>query len=200
MDFFTTLQQRRAVKHYDNNAKMPAQDFEKLMQAVLLSPTSYNIQNWRFVRITNQQTRLKLKDAAWGQQQVEDASEVILLCADSQAWSDNPQRYWAETDSNVQQMILPMIDSFYRGKKQTQHDETMRSCGMAAQTLMLSAKALGYDTCPMIGFDKEQVASIINLPEQHVICMMIVIGKAAKPANPRSGQLPLSEVLFENSF
>ncbi len=200
MEFFNTLQQRRAVKHFDSKAVMPAQDFEKLMQSVLLSPTSYNIQNWRFVRITDKQCRLKLKAAAWGQQQVEDASEVIVLCADSQAWSDNPQRYWANTDNSVQEMILPMIKSFYAGKKQTQRDETMRSCGMAAQTLMLSAKALGYDTCPMIGFDNEQVASIIDLPEEHVICMMIVIGKALKPANPRAGQLPLNKVLFENSF
>jgi len=200
MDFFTTLQQRRAVKHYDNSAKMPAQDFDKLMDSVLLSPTSYNIQNWRFVRITDKQCRLKLKQAAWDQQQVEDASEVLILCADSQAWSDRPERYWSNTDSSVQEMILPMIESFYTGKVQTQRDETMRSCGMAAQTLMLSAKALGYDTCPMIGFDNEQVADIINLPPQHVICMMIVIGKALKPANPRAGQLPLNEVLFENSF
>jgi nitroreductase len=200
MDFFTTLQLRRAVKHYDNKATMPAQDFEKLMDSVLLSPTSYNIQNWRFVRISDKHKRLRLKQAAWGQQQVEDASEVLILCADSQAWSDRPERYWANTDSSVQEMILPMIESFYTGKKQTQRDETMRSCGMAAQTLMLSAKALGYDSCPMIGFDNEQVANIINLPEHHVICMMIVIGKALKPANPRAGQLPVNEVLFENAF
>lgn len=200
MDFFTTLQLRRAVKHYDNKATMPAQDFEKLMDSVLLSPTSYNIQNWRFVRISDKHKRLRLKQAAWGQQQVEDASEVLILCADSQAWSDRPERYWANTESSVQEMILPMIESFYTGKKQTQRDETMRSCGMAAQTLMLSAKALGYDSCPMIGFDNEQVANIINLPEHHVICMMIVIGKALKPANPRAGQLPVNEVLFENSF
>ncbi|PKG38444.1 nitroreductase family protein [Psychromonas sp. Urea-02u-13] len=200
MDFFTTLQLRRAVKHYDNKATMPAQDFEKLMDSVLLSPTSYNIQNWRFVRISDKHKRLRLKQAAWGQQQVEDASEVLILCADSQAWSDRPERYWANTESSVQEMILPMIESFYTGKKQTQRDETMRSCGMAAQTLMLSAKALGYDSCPMIEFDNEQVANIINLPEHHVICMMIVIGKALKPANPRAGQLPVNEVLFENSF
>ncbi len=200
MELFTAVEQRRAVKHYDSEAVMPKQDFDKLMSSVLLSPTSYNIQNWRFVRVTDKDSRLKIKNAAWGQQQVEDASEVIILCADSQAWSDRPQRYWANTDTSVQDMILPMIESFYSGKAQTQRDETMRSCGMAAQTLMLSAKALGYDTCPMIGFDSGEVAKIINLPAEHVICMMIVVGKALEPANKRAGQLPLNEVLIENSF
>ena len=76
----------------------------------------------------------------------------------------------------------------------------MRSCGMAAQTIMLAAKSLGYDTCPMKGFDYEKVGNLINLPDDHVIVMMVVVGKAAKAASTRGGQLPLSEIMFENSF
>ncbi len=200
MELFTAIEQRRAIKHYDHNAPMSPNDFERMMNAILLSPTSYNIQHWRFIRVTDSNTRLKIKEAAWGQQQVEDAAELIILCADSQAWSDQPQRYWANADATTQSILLPMIASFYDGKPQLQRDEAMRSCGMAAQTLMLSAKALGYDTCPMIGFDDEAVADIIQLPKGHVISMMITIGKAAKAANVRGGQLPLSKVLRENTF
>ncbi len=76
----------------------------------------------------------------------------------------------------------------------------MRSCGFAAQTIMLAAKSMGYDTCPMEGFDYDKVGKLIRLPTDHIITMMVVVGKAAKPANPRGGQLPLSEVVFENKF
>ena len=200
MKLFQAIEQRRAIKHFDRTAKMTEADFTQMMNAVLLSPTSYNIQHWRFVRITDTKTRLKIKDAAWGQQQVEDASEVIILCADTQAWSDRPERYWSNADHSTQAVLLPMLDSFYTDKPQTQRDEAMRSCGMAAQTLMLSAKALGYDTCPMIGFDTQAVADIIKLPEGHVISMMITIGKASKAASQRGGQLPLTEVLMDNSY
>ena len=96
--------------------------------------------------------------------------------------------------------MLPMLEAFYQGKGQLQRDEALRSSGMAAQTLMLAAKAVGYDTCPMIGFDSEEVADIINLPPGHIISMIITLGKAVKAANPRAGQLPLEEVLFENSY
>ena len=200
MKLFQAIEQRRAIKHFDPAATMCEADFKQMMQAVLLSPTSYNIQHWRFIRISDTQTRLKIKEAAWGQQQVEDASEVIILCADTQAWSDRPARYWANADHQTQAVLVPMLDAFYTGKPQTQRDEAMRSCGMAAQTLMLSAKALGYDTCPMIGFDTQALADIIKLPEGHVISMMITIGKASKPANQRGGQLPLSQVLMDNSY
>jgi nitroreductase len=76
----------------------------------------------------------------------------------------------------------------------------MRSCGIAAQTLMLAAKAMGYDSCPMDGFDFEQVAKLIQLPDDHVIAMFVAIGKATQEAQPRAGQLSLDEVVIENSF
>ena len=71
---------------------------------------------------------------------------------------------------------------------------------MAAQTLMLAAKSMGYDSCPMDGFDYDAVGKLINLPEDHVVAMFVVIGKGTKDAWPRPGQLPMSDVVIENSF
>ena len=52
----------------------------------------------------------------------------------------------------------------------------------------------------MVGFEYDELAKIINLPDSHMIVLMIVVGKAAEPANPRGGQLALDEVVFENKF
>jgi nitroreductase len=76
----------------------------------------------------------------------------------------------------------------------------MRSVGMAAQTLMLAAQGMGYDSGPMIGFDQDAVAKIIKLPADHVIGMFVVIGKKMEDARPRSGRLSVENVLIENSF
>jgi len=200
MELFTAIKERRAIKHFDDQAQIPETDFTQIMESVLLSPTSYNIQHWRFVRVKEVHLKQKIKHAAWGQQQIEDASELLVLCANTQAWSDRPERYWANADEQTQNMLVPMLQDFYRDKPQIQRDEAMRSCGMAAQTLMLSAKALGYDTCPMVGFDHTAIANMIKLPKDHVIGMIIVMGKAAKTAHGRGGQLPLSEVLMDNTF
>jgi len=97
-------------------------------------------------------------------------------------------------------MIVPMIRQFYEGKEQLQRDEAMRSIGIAAQTIMLTAKALGYDSCPMIGFDPDAVAEVISLPENHVIGMLISVGKAVKPAQSRGGSVAREAVVFENTF
>jgi nitroreductase len=66
---------------------------------------------------------------------------------------------------------------FHEGREQLQRDEAMRSIGMAMQTLMLAAKGMGYDSCPMIGYDFDAVAEVINLPEDHVIGPIVVVGK-----------------------
>jgi len=200
MELFTAIENRRAVKHFDSSRKIPEADFQKIMSAALLSPTSYNIQHWRFLRVTDQQLREQIKEAAWDQAQVTDASDLLILCADTQAWQDRPERYWADAPKEAQDMLVPMLQDFYRGRAQIQRDEAFRSCGMAAQTIMLASKALGYDSCPMIGFDGDAVAKLINLPEDHVIGMLLPLGAAAKEANGRGGQLPLEQVLLENSF
>ncbi len=93
-----------------------------------------------------------------------------------------------------------MLQNFYRGKPELQIHEAIRSGAFAAQNMMLSAKALGYDSCPMIGFDADAVGHIIQLPDDHIIVMMLALGKAKKAAGPRGGPLAMEEVLVEDHF
>ena len=65
---------------------------------------------------------------------------------------------------------------------------------------MLAARAKGYDSCPMDGFDYDAVGELINLPPDHVVAMFVVIGKTVKEAWPRQGQIPTSEAVIENRF
>ena len=200
MNVFEAVKQRRAVKHYDPNHSMPKEDFDKIMAAALDAPTSFNIQNWRFVAARDQELRKKIRAAAWDQAQVTDASELLVICADVKSWAKSPERYWRDAPKEVQDFLVPAIGNFYEGREWIQRDEAMRSAGLVAQTIMLAAKELGYDTCPMIGFDQDETAKLIHLPEDHVICMFVAIGKAAQPARPKGGQLPLEEVLFVDTF
>lgn len=199
MDTFQAIQQRRSVKHYDPNYAMPAADLDKILEAAMLSPTSFNIQNWRFVVVQDKEKRQAIKNAAWGQAQVTDASVLIIICADLNA-HENAADYWVNAPVEIQEMIVPMISKFYSDNDQLQRDEAIRSGGIAAQTLMLAAKALGYDSCPMIGFDPEKVAEIINLPDDHIIPLILPIGKAVKPAQGRSGPLSKEKIIFKDSF
>ncbi|MGC6455467.1 MAG: nitroreductase family protein [Coraliomargaritaceae bacterium] len=199
MDTFTAIQERRSVKHYDPEHRMTDAESRQLMEAALLSPTSFNMQNWRFVVVTDTEKKAALRAVAWDQAQITDASLTIVLCADLNSHIDGG-RYWVNAPEPVREILVPMIEPFYADNPQLQRDEAMRSVGIAAQTLMLAAKDMGYDSCPMIGFDPVKAAEIIELPENHLIGMIIVVGKALKPASDRGGQLPYEEVVFTDCF
>jgi nitroreductase len=200
MDTFDAIEKRRAIKHFDPQYQMVPEEINKILSFAILSPTSYNIQNWRFVHVVDKELRKKIRMASWNQAQVTDASMLLILCADLKAWEKNPARYWKNAPKEVQDYIVPAILKSYRGQNQLMRDEAIRSCGIAAQTIMLAVKSMGYDSCPMIGFDPKKVGSLINPPKDHTVCMMITIGKAVKKAQPRGGQLPLSDVVITDHF
>ncbi|MEI7946279.1 MAG: nitroreductase family protein [bacterium] len=200
MDVSKAIEARRAVKHYDPNHRMTEVEIEKLMSLALLAPTAFNIQNWRFVLVRDPALRKQIRAVAWDQAQVTDASLLIVLCADLKAWEKNPARYWADAPKPVKDYLVPAIDKYYRGREQVQRDEGMRSCGIAAQTLMLAAQEMGYESCPMDGFDYDAVGKLINLPPDHAVAMFVVVGKPTQATWPLPGQLPMSEVVINNHF
>ncbi len=200
METKQAIQLRRSVKVYDPEHRMTEQEIEELLSLAMLSPTAFNLQHWRFVVVKDPQLRRRIRAAAWDQAQVTDASLLVVLCADLKAWDKQPQRYWRHAPQEMLDFLLPAIDNYYRGKERIQRDEAMRSCGMAAQTLMLAAKSMGYDSCPMDGFDFEQVGQLINLPDDHIITMFVAIGKGIEEARARGGQLTMGEVVVEDRF
>lgn len=200
MSVSEVIKTRRAVKHYDPDHVMSDEEINELFSLAVLSPTAFNIQNWRFVVVSDPELRKKVRAVSWDQAQVTDASLLIVMCADLKSWEKKPERYWKTAPQEVQDFMVPAIDNYYRDKDQVQRDEAMRSCGMAAQTLMLAAKSMGYDSCPMDGFDFDEVGKLINLPNDHVISMFVAVGKATQEARPRGGQLPLDQVLIHDQF
>lgn len=200
METIAAIRERRSVKHYDPNHRMTDAEIRELIELAMLSPTSFNIQNWRFVVVTDPSIRKELRAAAWNQAQITDASILIILCADLNAAADRTERYYSNVPEAVRNKLVPMIRGLYAGNDQLARDEAMRSCGIAGQTIMLAAKAMGLDTCAMVGLDMAKVARIINLPEGHCIGFVITVGKALQPARPRSGQLPIDEVMITDAF
>ncbi|MBU1689694.1 MAG: nitroreductase family protein [Gammaproteobacteria bacterium] len=200
MEVSKAIEQRRSVKAFDPDHSISEAEIEKLLSLAILAPTAFNIQNWRFVVASDPALRKEIRQAAWDQANVTDASLLVVLCADLKAWDKEPGRYWVNAPQPVQDLMVPAIGQYYAGKDQVQRDEAMRSCGIAAMTLMLAAQEMGYDSCPMDGFDFDAVGKLVNLPQDHVISMFVAIGKGIQEPWPRGGQLPTGEVVIRNRF
>lgn len=200
MHTFEAIEKRRAVKHFDPAHRLTAAEIRQLLELAMKSPTAFNIQHWRFVVVSDPALRRQIRAVAWDQAQVTDASLLVVICADLKAWEKNPASYWRLAPQAVQDFLVPAIGSYYAGRESVQRDEAMRSCGLAGQTLMLAAQAMGYDSCPMDGFDFDAVAKLIRLPADHVIAFMVAVGQGTKEAWPRPGQLTYDQVVIPNQF
>lgn len=200
MNTLEAIASRRAIKHYDPDHRMTEAEIHQLLEAAMQAPTAFNIQNWRFVTVLDPEVRKQIRAVGWDQAQITEASLLIVMCADKDAWKKEPGRYWKNAAQPVQDFLVPAIGQYYSGRDQVQRDECMRSCGLAGMTIMLAAKAMGYDTSPMDGFDFDAVGKIINLPEDHVISFMIAVGKGTQPPWPKGGQLSYDEVVIRDRF
>lgn len=200
MNVSQAIEARRSIKAFDPGHTMAEDEIRQLMQLAVLSPTAFNIQNWRFVLAQDPELRQEIRKVAWDQAQVTDSSLLVILCADLKAWAKEPARYWRNAPNEVREFLVPAIGQYYNGRETAQRDEAMRSCGLAAATLMLAAQEMGYSSCPMDGFDFDAVGKLINLPPDHIVSMFVAIGKPARDPWPRSGQLALNEVVFTDRF
>jgi len=190
MNVIDAIQKRRAIKRFDPSFQLSEENKQQLLQEVLANaPSAFNLQHWRPVVIEDAELRQKIRTIAWDQPQVTEASLLIVLCAKVSSW-----------EADVQNIMVGAIDQYYRDRPQTQRDEVMRSAGIFAQTLMLLAQEHGLDSCPMDGFDFDAMAKLINLPEDHVVCLMIAVGKSASQPYPRVGKLPFDDVIIQNTF
>lgn len=200
METTEAIYSRRAIKHYDPDHRFTEDEIKKLFESAIQSPTSFNIQHWRFVLVRDPELRARIRAVGNDQAQMTESSILVVMTADINAWNEDPTRYWQNAPAEVCKAVSGLIGPFYSGREQLQRDEAMRSIGIAMQTLMLTARDMGYDSCPMIGFDLDAVSELINLPEGHCIGPMISIGRKTQDAWPKPGQLPLEDVLIENTF
>jgi nitroreductase len=200
MNVSEAIEARRSVKHYDPDHVIPETDLAELIRLTKLAPSSFNMQNYRILVVRDPEIRQQIRAAAWDQPQVTDASVLFIMCADLTAHLADPADYWSHAPEEVQNILGPMIKPFYEGNDTLIRDEAMRSAALAGMTLMLAAKDMGYDSCPMIGFDAAKVAELINLPENYAIGFMIPVGKQAQPGWERGDRLPDEKVVTYDRF
>jgi nitroreductase len=196
----TAIQNRRAVKHFDPDHKITKKTRDKLLSTGLLFPTAFNIKNWHFVVIDDPEQRKRVREVSWDQPAVTEASLLIILCTDLQAWRKECLHCWHPSQQSFNDFYVPTSSSTYSGLDQMQRDEVMRSCGIVAQTLMLAAQAMGYDSCLMGGFDDDAIGDLIKLPEDHAVCMLLAIGKGIGDLHPHQMHLPIEEVVINDHF
>lgn len=194
MNFSELVQARRSVREYDLSQPVTDADLKAIFADVILSPSAFNLQQWAFVVVREAEQKKRLRAAAMDQAQVENCAAAIVVCAKLDAHADAPTVF-AQAPEPMRERMIGMTTQMYGGNAQFARDEAIRGASLASMTLMYAAKARGFETGAMIGFNPQAVAEVAGLTDNYVPAMLIVMGRGTPPAMPRGYRKPLGEVV-----
>ncbi|HBZ83589.1 MULTISPECIES: nitroreductase family protein [Brevibacillus] len=198
------MEARHSVRKYDPNATIPQGELNEILRLAASAPSSWNLQHWRFLVVTDPAIKEKLLPIAYGQQQVVDAYATIIILGDLEANKSAYTIYDAALEKGyvtqeVRDTLIGQIEGAYKNNPEIARDEAIRNSSYAAMQLMLAAKAKGYDTCPMGGYNRDALIKELNIPSRYLPTLMLTIGTASVQAYP-TARFGLDELVITNSF
>lgn len=209
-DHFSLFRERHSVRYFDASHKLSEQEIKELLNIAGSAPSSWNLQHWKFVAITEAAAKEKLLPIANGQKQVVDASLTIAILGDLEAGRNAEAVYGPVIRAGIEdayagyrshQALFDQIEEAYAVSASSSYrrDEAIRNASLAAMQLMLAAKAMGLDSGPMVGFDADAFVKAFHVPPRYVPVLLVAIGKAAKPARATS-RFPVEDTIVWNGF
>jgi len=196
-DIIKVIMERTSVRHYDPNVNITEDEVKEILEIAGKAPSSWNLQHWHFVVFHSKEAKERLHPIAFHQSQIVDSSAVIGILGDLKANEKtdivyDPLVAEGAMTEEIKNTLAGQIERAY-SNVQFARESAFTNASLAAMQLMLAAKAKGYDSCAIGGFNKEEFVKEFNISDRYVPIMLISIGKAQKPAH-KSNRLNVDEL------
>ncbi len=200
-DFTEIMTGRRSIRKYDPSVKISKEEMAEILTEATLAPSSVNMQPWRFLVIDSAEGKAKLAPLAkFNQLQVETSAAMIAVFGDLNNFENAEEIYGKAVElgympSEVKESQMEKLTAYFSTvSPEVMKDTVLIDGGLVAMQLMLTARAHGYDTCPIGGYEKDKIAEAFGLDkERYVPVMLISIGKAAD-SGYKSVRLPIDKI------
>lgn len=203
--FAELIEARKSVRQYEAGHRIPKEELKAILADAARAPSSSNLQPWRFLVIDDEALKQKLLPIANNQRQIVDASATIAVLGDLESYklADAIYTRTAEAGYMPEDVAKRFIDNSVKMYGSLPKDIAAKIVatdgGLVSMQLMLAAKARGYDTVPMGGYDAAKFVEAFGISERYLPIMLIAIGKAASPGRP-TVRLAVDEVTSWNEF
>lgn len=207
MNLVEKLQWRYATQKFDSARKISDSEWQALEHALVLTPSSYGLQPWKFVVVQKPEVRKELRAASWNQAQVEEASHFVVFCALNKLTEDWVDRY-IKTVSEIRDVPVESLQKFRAGvsrdlitgpRAANIHEWAARQVYIALGNFMTAAAVLNIDTCPMEGLNPDKYDEILNLKGSGfstlVACAAGYRSSDDKYATAKKVRFPLKDVI-----
>lgn len=201
-EFLEAMAFRHACKAFDAEKQIPSEQFDSMLEVVQKSPSSFGMEPWRVIVVRNPNLRKALKSACWNQNQITDCSELVIFTTDNDTVrSGTPYvRKMFERRGLPSEAVDTYMGVYKNYLEPIEADEvllengTAKQCYIAMANMMTYAATLKIDSCPIEGFDKEEVEAILDLEYGHSVAVICAFGYRAK-AQSEQKRLDLKQIV-----
>jgi len=203
--FFNVLNSRRSVREFDSSVEISEEEIRDILENAIKAPSSSNMQPWRFLVVTDPELKQKLLPIAFNQKQVAAASAIVIVLADLEMYTLSDKIYGSAIEAGfmteeVGNNFIANSTKMYSSLPAERLKEiVVFDTGLVAMQLMLTARAKGYDSVPMGGYNRDQVTELFNISDRYLPTLMLPIGKAAGEGR-QTTRLSVDDVTFFNKF
>jgi nitroreductase len=206
-DVLTPLRWRYATKAFDPARKIDPATWAALEQAVVLAPSSYGLQPWGFVVVTDPAVRRQLHPVSWNQPQILDASHLVVFAAknpptpaDVERHVANAERVRGQPAGSLDALKDRILGSLSRMSPADAHAWAARQCYLALGVFLSAAAHLGVDACPMEGFQPDRYDDVLGLPARGLKAVVIATAGYRSPTDKYAAapkvRFPVDEVVI----
>ncbi|KZZ82747.1 MULTISPECIES: nitroreductase family protein [Bacillaceae] len=200
-DFKEIITGRRSIRNYDPSVKISREEMTEILTEATLAPSSVNMQPWRFMVIDSEEGKKKLAPLAkFNQVQTETSAAMIAVFADMKSDEYMDEIYdkavaEGHMPAEVRDRQVAQIKGFFEASSfESLKEMNLIDAGLVSMQLMLAARAHGYDTNPIGGYEKDQIADVFGMDkERYYPVMLLSIGKAADQGY-QSVRLPIEKI------
>jgi nitroreductase len=191
------LRWRYATKKFDATRPIPAAVWHALEETLVLSPSSYGLQPWKFIIITDPATKEKLVPVSWNQRQVADGSHLVVFAIRKNLSAADVDRFVARI-AEVRGVPAAALDSYRRmivsdvvegPRRLVVNEWAARQVYIALGNFMTAAALLGVDTCPLEGIEPAQYDEILGLPKRGLATVVACVA-GYRAADDKYATLP----------
>jgi nitroreductase len=207
MDVIQAMRERRSINFFEFNKKISDDKLVELLKIANLSPSSFNLQPWKVIVVRDPERKKVLRQCAFNQPKVEEASAVLVMIADPRGVEENLERVldsWQKLGfikPDIRQKYIEMAKNLYGTEDSLKRKIfAVKNTALFAMNLMIAARGLGLETHPMDGFDEECIKKEFNIPNDKIIPMLVAVGylRSGITLLPRAFRRELNEfVKFE---
>lgn len=210
MEFEQLVKSRHSAVNFVEGFEMTEDDFKKIIESTKLAPSPYNLQHTKYLVITDKELKEQIYNLSYQQYKIHTASAVVIVLGDKQSVEPSeaeklytPMKMLKILSEEDYDSVISQVTGYSENLKtnpQRLREEVLVTSAISSAFFMLSAKNLGFDTCPMHIQNESQVRDLLNISDRYEMYTMVTIGKSVDKTRPRGYRKPFGEQVVFNKF